>query len=85
MNKYYEKRKFVEQIETTLKMAMPNVMKVTLLTGEQLNKDCKASHHMPEDDFVYVTMNNGYGYPVNVTGNSLMGILSDVVEKMKFK
>ena len=89
-----KKLEFTKQLEVLLKMAKPSIKSVEFTTGAQYDKllncwdkpDYTPRYH-PEDELVIVTMGNGYGYdyPVNVTGNSLMGTLSDVVETIKHK
>lgn len=67
-----KKQKFLQQVESVLKTAKPNIRRVDFFT-------------ITDEEHVAITMNDGYVYTVNVTGNSLIGILADVVEKMKYK
>ncbi|NMA65603.1 MAG: hypothetical protein GX957_05090 [Clostridiaceae bacterium] len=60
------------ELQTLLKKVNPNISKVEFMgtdTGE----------------FVIVTIVSGYSYRINITGNSLIEIASDVINFVKFK
>lgn len=69
-----DKKSFVEkELAQFLKAADPDIADVTYgIKGEN-------------DETVYVTMENGYGYEISVGADGLMAIASDVTGFMKYK
>lgn len=72
-DKNMDKTLFIHnELQALLKRVNPNIAKVEYMktdTGE----------------FVIVTIVSGYSYRVNITGNSLIEIASDVINFVKFK
>lgn len=69
-----DKKSFVEnELAQLLKAADPRIIDVSYgIKGDN-------------DETVYVTMENGYGYEINVGADGPMAIASDVTGFMKYK
>lgn len=98
-SKYYtQKKEFVAKLSEVLNLAKPHLTCEYKL-GEELpvtkrwinvkNEDGSISYqqvdYQPQGEFVIVTCENGYQYEINVSGNSLAAIATEVFEAMVCK
>ena len=79
------KLNFTAQLERLLKMALPNLACLSYQKGSELNTTRKCNDYYKDDEFIIATMANGAQYTINITANSHMAILSDVLKTLQYK
>lgn len=77
-DKNMDKTLFIHnELQTLLKKVNSNISKVEFMEVNQLGTaPC---------EYVIVTIVSGYSYRIDITGNSLIEIASDVINFVKFK
>ena len=88
------RKRFVTRLGGLLNMAKPNLVSCHLATGaeiltghedEQFFTELHPFIHKDEEEWAVITCENGHQYFINVTGDSLASIATEVFSKMVYK
>lgn len=83
------KEKFVKTFLPAMQMAYPNLKDMVYMLGSDIPEGMRPHRDiqvlLDDDEYVIITMMNDHKYYINVSCDSLQGILNDIVKAMAYK